>query len=201
MKFLRKINKGFILTVIVILLLSIYLVNLEKQREADKAEIKTACEKFIHVTNKYLVLPEEMQTLTEEISEDMVKEYKQEAKNALKDIMVDNEEAINIQHQFLEQALTQGYHGEDGIRSRYERNIVKINSFEFDGDRVTVTFNSKVITESKYLNDGNEEQTTSSSFSPASEEIMLQKVDGEWKVVYANLQYTTYGNSMDLIVY
>lgn len=201
MKFLRKINKGLILTIVVILLLSIYLVNLEKQREADKTEIRTACEKFINVTNKYLALPEEMQTLTEEISEDTVKEYKQEAKNALKDIMVDNDEAINIQHQFLVQSLTQGYRGEDGIRSRYERSIVKINSFEFDGDRVTVNFNSKVITESKYVNAANEEQTNSSSFSPTSEEIMLQKVDGEWKVVYANLQYSTYGNSIDLTVY
>ena len=44
MKFLKKINKGLLLTIIVVAILIIYLTNLEKQRESDKTDIKNACE-------------------------------------------------------------------------------------------------------------------------------------------------------------
>ena len=201
MKYLKKINKGLILTIIVVLALIIYLVGVEKQREADKVEIKNVCEKFVDITNKYLVLPEKIQTLTGDVSEEAEKLYEQETENELKNIMVDNSEAVKIQHQFLINALKRGYTETNEVRTKYERNITKIASYEFEGNTVTVTFNSKVETESKYLNYLNQEQTRVVSFSPANEEIMLQKNDGEWKVTYANLQYDVYGNSISLDSY
>ena len=82
MKFLKKINKGLVLTIIVILALVVYLVEVERQREDDKTEIRGACEEFIDVTDKYLVLPEEMQTLTGEISEEAEKAYEQAKEQA-----------------------------------------------------------------------------------------------------------------------
>ncbi len=201
MKFLKKINTGLILTIIVVLALVVYLVEVERQREDDKTEIRSACEEFIDVTDKYLVLPEEMQTLTGEVSEEAEKAYEQEAEEALKDIMVDNSEAVKIQHQFLVQALKRGYTDINEVRTKYERNITKIASYEFEGNTVTVTFSSEVETEAKYLNYLNQEQTRAGSFSPSNDEIMLQKIDGEWKVTYANLQYDGYGNSISLDVY
>ena len=201
MKFLKKINTGLILTIIVVLALVVYLVEVERQREDDKTEIRSACEEFIDVTDKYLVLPEEMQTLTGEVSEEAEKAYEQEAEEALKDIMVDNSEAVKIQHQFLVQALKRGYTDINEVRTKYERNITKIASYEFEGNTVTVTFSSKVETEAKYLNYLNQEQTRVQSFSPSNDEIMLQKIDGQWKVTYANLQYDVYGNSISLDVY
>lgn len=196
MRFWKKINKGFILTIIVLIILIIYLVGVEKQREADKTEIKNACEEFVDLTNKYLVLPEEMQSLTDKITEEQEKEYGEEAEKALKNIMVDNTEAIKIQHQFLIQALKNGYNLTDELRTKYERDILEITSYEFEGNTVTVTFSSNVEIETKYLNYLNQEQTKALSFTAPSDEIMLEKVDGKWKVVYSNLQYETYGNSL-----
>ena len=57
-----------------------------------------------------------------------------------------------------------------------------------------MTFNSKLETNTKYLNEENEEQERKKSLDIIGEEVVLQKVDGEWKIVYSNLRYEDYGN-------
>ena len=191
MKILRKINKGLILTIIVLLALTVYLANVEKQRKADKEDIKKACEEFISFTDKYSVLPEEMQKLTEPVSENKVEEYKKEMKTELEKLMIDNKEAVKLQYQNLEFCLDDGYNNSDGIRSNLERKITKISSYEFEGNQVTVTFKAKVKTTTKYLNEENKEQERQNSYDSENDEIMLQKIDGKWKIVYSNLQYVS----------
>ena len=105
MKLLKKINKGFILTVIVLILLSIYLSNQEKAKETDKKEISQKCEQYIDFTNKYAVLPEDMQALTKEISNTELEKYKNEIKQELKKQMIENEQAVDLQYQILTSIL------------------------------------------------------------------------------------------------
>lgn len=186
MKILRKINKGLILTIIVLLALTVYLANVEKQRKEDKEDIKKACEEFISFTDKYSVLPEDMQKLTEQVLESKIEEYKKEMKIELEKLMIDNEEAVKLQYQNLEFCLDEGYRNPEGIRSKLERKITKISNYEFEGNQVTVTFKAKVKTTTKNLN---EEQESQNSFDTDGDEILLQKVDGKWKIVYSNLQY------------
>lgn len=47
MKALKKINKGLILTILVLIVLILYFNDLEKQRDKDKPDIKKTCEDFI----------------------------------------------------------------------------------------------------------------------------------------------------------
>ena len=54
---------------------------------------------------------------------------------------------------------------------------------------MTVTFNSKLETSTKYLKEDNQEQEKQNSFDTSNDEIVLQKIDGKWKIVYSNLQY------------
>ena len=193
MKIWKKINKGFLLTLIVLLALIIYLVGVEEQRKEDKTNIQKATEEFTEFTDKYTVLPEEMQTLTEKISKEKVEKYETEMKTKLEDLMISNEEAVKIQNQILVSNLENGY-SQGEIKSKQERKITKITSYEFDGDQVTVTFNSKLETNTKYLNEENEEQERKKSLDIIGEEVVLQKVDGAWKIVYSNLRYEDYGN-------
>ena len=190
MKFLRKINKGLVLTIIVLLVLIVYLVNVENQRKADKEEIQKTCEEFISFTDKYSVLPENMQQFSETISESELEEYKKEMKIELEKLMIQNEEAVKLQYQILESNLEAGYNFEE-IRTKSERKITKISSYEFEGDQVTVTFKARMKITSKYLNEENEEQENQKSIDTESDEIILQKIDGKWKVVYSNLRYDT----------
>lgn len=193
MKKLKKINKGAILTLIVLLILTIYLVNLEKQREEEKVQIKNICEKYIEFTNKYTVLPEELQKLPLQIVQKQTEDYNKEMETELKKLMIPNEEAVDLQYQILVSILKEGYNANE-IKSKTERQIIKISGYEFEGNQVTVTFKSRVKNTTKYLNQNNEEQERQSTFETFEDEIMLQKVGEEWKIVYTNLQYNDYNS-------
>ena len=190
MKILRKINKGLILTIIVILALTVYLVRLEEQRKSDKEEIKKACEEFIEFTDKHLVLPEEMQEIGK-VEKNKEDEYKKEIKSELEKLMIKNNEAVDLQYKFLVNNLQEGYDKQE-VRTKYNRDIIKILNYEFDEEQVTVRFNAKVSISSKYLNEEGKEQVSEDSFNTNGDEIIVQKVDGKWKVVYSNLQYNEY---------
>ncbi len=191
MKILKKVNKGLILTLIVLIALTIYLVRLEKQRADEKDNIQEKCEEFIKFTDEFLVLPVEMQTLTENTSEAQLEKYAKQMEPKLRDIMINNEDAIKIQSENLKEQLKNGYITTE-IRTGYNRKITKISSYEFDGNEVTVKFNSKVVIESKYLNVNQEEKVNQNEFNSTGDEITLQKINDEWKVVYASMQYSSY---------
>ena len=187
MKVLKKINKGLILTILVLIVLVIYFSNLEKQRASDKTDIKKACESFIELTDKYSVLPEELQTLKGEVPEDKVKEYTNQMKKDLTEIMIDNQESVNIQQKILEESLRNGY-SEGQIRTNWSRKIQKVSSYQFEKNQVTVSLKDN-IEETIKTSDGIEEYNKNNEFEASKDEIVLQKVNGKWKVVYANLLF------------
>ena len=195
MRILKKFNKGAILTIIVLVALVIYLVGVENQRKEDKTIIKQKCEEIVDVIDECMVYPEDMQKLGEEISKENKTKYEEQVKEKLAEKMLDNKEAVEIQAKILIANLNY-QNDENEIRTKYKRNIDKITGYQFEGDQVTVTFLSTVQVEKKYK-DGltGEEQTSSQNFSTSNDEIVLQKIDGNWKIVYTNLQYNEYGNS------
>ena len=187
MKFLKKINKGLILTVIVLVVLILYFNNLEKQRDKDKPDIKKACEDFIELTDKYSVLPVELQTLQDNIPEEKVDDYIKQMKKDLADVMIDNQESINIQQKILEENLKNGYNVLE-VRTNLSRKIQKVSSYQFENNQVTVSLKDNVEKTIK-TSDGLEEYDKNNEFEASEDEIVLQKVDGKWKIVYANLQF------------
>ncbi len=187
MKKLKKINKGLILTIILLIILILYYNNIEKLRKNDKTEIKKACEDFIELTDKYSVLPQEIQTTQTEIPEEKVAEYINQMKKELANIMIDNQEAINIQAKILENNLIDGYN-ETQVRTQLSRKILNILSYQFEKDQVTVNLIDKVK-ETIKNSDGMQEYNSDNEFTAGNDEIVVKKVDGKWKVVYANLQF------------
>ena len=185
MKVLKKINKGLILTIIVLAALLIYISSIEKQRNSDKPDIRKACEEFIALTDKYVVLPEDMQK--SEVSEDKVNEYVNQMKSDVEKVMISNTEAVKIQKQVIENNLRNGYDALD-VRIKMSRKIKKINGYEFDGNQVTVKLNNQVEIVTKVF-DEIESTKETETFEASSDEIILQKVDGKWKIVYSNLQF------------
>lgn len=185
MKVLKKINKGLILTIIVLAALLIYISGVEKQRNADKPDIRKACEDFIALTDKYVVLPEDMQK--SEVSEEKVNEYVNQMKSDVEKVMISNTEAVKIQKQVIENNLRDSYNALD-VRSKVSRKIKKINGYEFDGNQVTVKLKDQVEIVTKVF-DEIESTKETETFEASSDEIILQKVDGKWKIVYSNLQF------------
>lgn len=185
MKVLKKINKGLILTIIVLAALLIYISGVEKQRNADKPDIRKACEDFILLTDKYVVLPEDMQK--SEVSEEKVNEYVNQMKSDVEKVMISNTEAVKIQKQVIEKNLRNGYDALD-VRIKMSRKIKKINGYEFDGNQVTVKLKDQVEIVTKVFDEIDSTKETE-TFDASNDEIILQKIDGKWKIVYSNLQF------------
>lgn len=187
MKKLRKINKGLILTIIVVIVLVTYLIGVEKQRESDKEKIKIACEEFLKLRDKYTVLPETEQILTKPISEQVKEQAQKELRQALEKQMVDNNEAIKIQYDYLTSVLQKGY-GSENIKSKCKRTIDKITEYEFDGNQVTVRFNSTEELTYKYIDqETGKDMESQEKNQYVGDEIILQNVDKQWKIVYSTL--------------
>ena len=207
MKFLKKINKGLILTVIVLVALTIYLVNIEIQRKNDKPAIEQACKDYIEIVNKYATLPEENQKINEKISKEEREKYEKELKEKLDEKMIENEKAKELQLELIESSW-EGETQEASILTKFDKKITKFKSFAFDGDQVTVKFTSTTNEEIKYLKDaeynfetekyeGTEELTKEESFKSSYDEVItLKKENNKWKVVYADLQLVDW-NSME----
>ena len=195
MKILKKINKGLILTIIVLVALITYLTNVEKQRESDKQDIRKVCEEYIALTDKYVVLPEDMQTFTGKISKENEERLKKQLREELEKQMINNKEAIEIQNGYLFDELKNGYRTENEVRTKNKRTITKISSYEFDGDQVTLTLRTTIETTYKYIEGiTGTEKERQNTVSSTNDEIILQKVDGQWKVVYSNMQFDNSNN-------
>lgn len=199
MNLLKKINKGLILTIIVLLILGIYLFVVESKRNEAKPEIEEIVKEYIAIVNKYSVVPEDMQkiqvpTSNEEftrINEEMdkkVDEYLNKYEAELKEKMIDNKEVVDMQKDAMKSFLDNANNYFQEVVTKYNREIVKIRKYAFDEDQVTVTLETTTEIENKYLDEGNEKVRKENPTSK-DETITLQLVDGKWKVVYADLIY------------
>lgn len=198
MKIWKKINKGLILTIIVVVILIIYLEQVERQRELDKTAIRTACNEYIKMVDSLIILPEDLQEYSQNLTQEAENKLKENINNELKKVMIDNQDAIDIQSQFIYETLKQA--NENKITTKCNKTIEKITKYEFDGDQVIVNFSSNLNTSYKQMNlETNTEEEKENIQSIYGEEITLQKIDGLWKIVYSNLNY--YQESSNMFLY
>jgi hypothetical protein len=179
MKFLRKINKGFILTILVLIALIIYLVQLEIQRNEEKPEIEKVCKEYIELVNKYSN-SQDVDISTEEKE----KEYISKIREEIKPYLIDNEYVLDSQSENLL------YNLENAVSQKVKtkvRKIEKIKKYVFDGNEVTVTLNSSIEIE-KYEDNEDEKEVINKKTYDAEDTITLTKVDDTWKITYAELQ-------------
>ena len=134
MRILKKINKGFILTVIVLIILVIYLICVEVARSAEKPNIETTCKEFIGLMNNYAIMPESSQkvyditqlTGTEQtrLQENVNKDIEiQMAKleKALNEKMIDNKMAIDMQKERIELFVKSQNNIFDKVRVKFDK--------------------------------------------------------------------------------
>ena len=214
MKTLKKVNKGVVLTVIILLILIIYLISVETKRNTEKPKIEEECKSYIQLINKYAVMPENVQKLykEEQINKEEKENVEKEVKKAinskmdsleeeLKKKMINNELAVNMQREVIQNQLNSENNVFKSVTTSFNKEISKIKKMAFDEDQVTVTFKSKVEKEIKYLDEMQEnvqELSKRNNFDVQEESITLKKVDGTWKVIYADLQYQDYTSGFNV---
>ena len=189
MKGLKKLNLGLVLAILVVIGVVIYCIKVESERKSAKSDISKACEEFIELDNKYAVLPEDKQVIGIKKADINLADISSKAEAELREKML-TDDAAEIQSLILKDVIEKQLINTSKITTNFERKISKITSYQFDGNQVTVTFNSKISQKKKYKNEGDEaEKVSENSFEIQGETITLEKKDGNWKVVYASLQY------------
>lgn len=176
MKFLRKINKGLILTLIVVTALVIYLVQLEAKRSTQKPEIEKIAKEYIEIINKYNVANDK------ELSEEEVKTYKHHIKEEIKSYLIENEYVL--ENEILELSNKSDELKQGKIKS-LQRKIQRIKNYVFDGDKVTLTIKCEL--EVQKIVD--EQGTINKQTEDVEDTIMLNKENDKWKISYIQLQY------------
>lgn len=188
MKILKKINIGLVLAIITILAVVIYCVNLESSRKSAKQDIKKVCEEFIDLSDKYSKLPEEYQNVGGDLKQVNLDVYYSQLETELKEKMK-NDAVVKIEKSVLEEKLKKQLYDLSKITIDVNTEITKISSYKFNGDEVTVTFNTKVTTKQKYLDDENKISEKINETNYEDDSIVLQQIDGKWKIVLADLGY------------
>ncbi|MBQ2836028.1 MAG: hypothetical protein IJE68_04270 [Clostridia bacterium] len=168
---MKKINKGLILTIIVVAILTFYIISVEKRRNAEKVNINQVCEQFINFVDEYLETGKRLENLNE--------------------LMVQNKEAVQMQEKFLK-TTSEKLQGEDLTITKVEKEIINIIDYVFDGNQVTVSLETTVRISGKYLDENPKEKEAQSSLTNVYDDIILQQVDGEWKIVQSDLRYVDY---------
>ena len=207
MNVLKKINKGVAITVIVILILIIYIVNVENRRSKEKPEIAKKCEEYISILNEnfsiedsgdLLILSQDSKEnaeIKEENLKNIINNKMTEVEKKLKNIMIDNEKILKMQIDLIRNDTEEMNNAYLNIVTSYNKRIVKIDKYEFDGDQVTVTFKAVNEVEEEYAKKGEIDAETQkdkievrkNEEERPSETLTLQKVDGDWKVVYSEM--------------
>lgn len=193
MKILKKINTGFVLTLIVLLILIIYLISVEAKRKSEKLNIEETCKAYVDLIDKYAIMPKDNQKLynlnnpentinIENTKKDIEKAISKEMDKLEKDLktkMIDNDTAIKMQKDSVESYLKNENDITTSVVTNFNREIKKIKKFAFDDDQVTVTFSSAVEKEIKYLENSIEEKELSkkSNIEFPDETITLKNVD------------------------
>ena len=177
---MKKINKGLILTIIVIAILVGYIINLEKHRNAEKVNINQSCEQFIDFVDEYLETGKGLENLN--------------------DLMVPNNEAVKMQEKFLK-TTAKKLQSEDLTITNIEKEIIRIIDYAFDGDQVTVSLESTVRISGKFLDENKKEKEVQNSLTNVYDDIILQQVNGEWKIVQSDLRYVDYSKFYEDTIY
>lgn len=186
---MKKINIGFILTILVLIIVVVYNVSLEIGRKNDKIEVQKVCEKYIEFDSQYSMLEENKRTIPKSISDQDYSRYLEDMKSKLTELFVPEEILVNNQYGVLKQNLDTQTADLTYVITSLKRDIIEITKYEFTGNQVKVTISTNI--EVKYLekdkgnNDKVKENVKSGKYTDT---ISLKKVDGKWKVAYANLQ-------------
>lgn len=190
---LKKMNKGVLLTILVLAILITYIVIVEVQRNSEKGLIKEVCEKYINFENIYTIVPKEYRTQNGKIaSNEKIEEYKSKAADELKKMMIKDENIYNQQKNIVEDKLKEQIESLDICLKKYSRSI-KVKKYEFDGDQVVVTLENIIDLETvglydEQININDEKLNINKQTNKYEDTITLKRENGTWKIVFAEVE-------------
>lgn len=185
MKLFKKINRGLIVTTVVLAAVVIYLVTLWIAQGKEKPVVEEICQKYINTAVSYEMLPEKYRKDTPDINKEELDSYISSMTTDLKAFYTDKEQTykhlIDRNKSDLENQA-QGI----GVVYKYQKDIKEFKDFAFEGNSVTVTILTDTVLDGPNIYSAGSPRENISA--QTTDTITLQKTDGKWKIIYAYLQ-------------
>lgn len=185
MKWYRKLNRGFVALILVLIVLITYMVVLGQNRKADEADV-------LRLSEDYLATAIDLEFISEELREDYrqsnqdIEAFRQSdgytsfynrAKSSLQPFYPADGKYLNFQMNRLERKWTEQLSSVLSLGVDYE--IIKVQNVNYIDDTITITMeiNYKQGDETSYGND----------------DIYVLKVNGEYKIIAVRLSADSFG--------
>lgn len=191
MNYLSKINRGAILTTLVILGIASYLIATAAVQNKEKPVIKQICEAYIQEEVSYNMLPDSYRKDDPDMNASALDDYIAEMEKDIIAYYPDNEQYYKYLIASRTADLTAQANG-NGVVFQYTKTILRYDSITFDGDTAEVGMTCSTTIETK--SSGMSGSSLNDKFTEdMTDNIILQKIDGKWKVLYASIN-RPYGN-------
>ncbi len=184
MRTLSKINRGAILTAGVLLVVISYLITNAMLQNSEKPVIRQICEAYVQKEISYNMLPTEYRTDKPAMSAVALEKYLTMMKADIIAFYPSNEQFYRFVIQNITGDLTNQSKG-SGVVFSYTKTIIRYDEMLFDGDTVDVRFTCNTVMEAQAQGIGSTVKEKTSS--ETQDNVILQKIDGQWKVVYASI--------------
>jgi len=181
---LRKINRGAAVTVAVVLAVVAYLIITALAENTQKPAVQKACEDFLTDYTAYSMLPQEYRSGEKTMTQEAFDAYIKEMKDAMSPHYVESPKALLENGlEKLENGLLYQFTG-GGVITALERDILRYQSFVFEGDFVTVEITSDIIYTGPSVKGGG---SPVQSQTQSTDTVMLRKTGEGYKVVSASI--------------
>jgi len=193
MRALKKLNRGVVITIIVVLCVSIYLIVLDSTQNTQKSAIQKVVESYVKTYVGYNMLPKDYRVENSNISKTELDSYISKMESDIKSYFTENDSAYKFMTNNLKSDL-ESQKSDTTVVYSYEKAISSYTDFSFDKSIVTVTFE----TNSKYDGPDKRDPTAGRLKLDAvtTDTVVLKKVKDDWKVVYSNINRPSQSNSL-----
>lgn len=189
MRALRKMNRGLIVFLIILAVLTAYLIVLNMSQNAQKAQIKEFCKEAADIFSQCMVIPPELYTDSDTYSEEAFEQYQEDCYQKLAPLCSDTNTVKSILKYALELQTDSG-----NYITTIDNAYIKYINYSFNGDTVSVNIDSNVNYKMIYREDIYYISGKTLIASP-SLSFELQKEDGEWKLLAYNPSLFSYFNA------
>lgn len=179
--YLKKINRGLILTTFVIGAVIIYLVTLGIYNASQKPVLEKLSEEFLETYLKYEMLPEQFRAPGVQMTESEREEFLENMEEDLSAFYSDEGMYFQFALTNKKAGINSLFTGQRSVKS-FEKRIISFENFVFENNTADVTFTS--LTSIEVYSPAGSDQVQKLN-EETNDQIIFIKSDGKWKVIHA----------------
>ncbi len=178
MKWFKKLNRGAILTGLLLLGVVVYLVALSAGQRAQLPAVKQVVADYVQAELDWQMLPPAYRTDSPDMPAQELAAFIQRQAAVIRSHYIDNDAIVKPRVRLMTEGLQAQAAGRDVVFD-YRKTITGFEDVVFDGSQVTVSFRSLTTLDGAGMAGGITEET--------SDQVILLKTGDRWRVVYAAL--------------